>query len=241
MGRSPARGARVAPPTRPNYRRITAAAGSVTITVIAVLGGIGWLPADAEASRPTTSKAHGSGADQASGAIRLSGAESTGTPPTAPDQDAAPDQDPARAQGAAVPPPVPAESGQGHRVVFDMSDQRVWLVDSSDQGTDLVRRTYPVSGSVTDNLQPGTYAVYSRSRHAIGVDDSGTMEYMVRFAHGPNAAIGFHDIPVKDGERIQSRAALGTPQSHGCIRQWRPDAQALWRFAPVGTTVVVVS
>jgi lipoprotein-anchoring transpeptidase ErfK/SrfK len=27
--------------------------------------------------------------------------------------------------------------------------------------------------------------------------------------------------------------------SHGCIRQARPDARALWRFAPVGTQVVV--
>jgi lipoprotein-anchoring transpeptidase ErfK/SrfK len=75
----------------------------------------------------------------------------------------------------------------------------------------------------------------------VGIDDSGTMKYMVRFAHGPNAAIGFHDIPVLHGATVQTRAQLGTPQSHGCIRQWRPDAKALWDFAPVGTTVVVVA
>ena len=46
-----------------------------------------------------------------------------------------------------------------------------------------------------------------------------------------NAAIGFHDIPVLDGRLVQARDDLGTPQSHGCIRQWRPDAQALWDFA----------
>ena len=39
---------------------------------------------------------------------------------------------------------------------------------------------------------------------------------------------------------MQGHDDLGTPQSHGCIRQWRPDAKALWRFAPVGTEVVVV-
>ena len=64
---------------------------------------------------------------------------------------------------------------------------------------------------------------------------------MVRFAHGPNAAIGFHDIPVLDGAKVQTRDQLGTPQSHGCIRQLRADAKALWDFAPVGTTVVVVA
>ncbi len=122
-----------------------------------------------------------------------------------------------------------------------MSDQRVWLVDANDRTGDAVQRTYLVSGSLTDNLRPGSYAVYSKSRHAWGVDDSGTMGYFVRFAHGSHAAIGFHDIPVKDGVRLQTRADLGTPQSHGCIRQWRPDAKALWRFASVGTRVVVVA
>jgi lipoprotein-anchoring transpeptidase ErfK/SrfK len=122
-------------------------------------------------------------------------------------------------------------------VVFDMSAQRVWLVD----GADRVRRTYLVSGSLTDNLRPGTYEVYSTSRHAVGIDDSGRMQYMVRSTRGERAAIGFHDIPVDDGELVQTRAQLGTPQSHGCIRQWRPDARALWGFATVGTKVVVTA
>jgi lipoprotein-anchoring transpeptidase ErfK/SrfK len=67
------------------------------------------------------------------------------------------------------------------------------------------------------------------------------MKYMVRFAHGENAAIGFHDIPYEDGELLQSRADLGTPRSSGCVRQWRQDAKALWNFAPEGTKVVVVA
>jgi lipoprotein-anchoring transpeptidase ErfK/SrfK len=114
----------------------------------------------------------------------------------------------------------------------------VWLV----KGDGSVERTYPVSGSVYDNLDPGTYSVYSRSEQAWGIDDSGTMKYFVRFTQGDTgAAIGFHDIPVDDGHLVQSRAQLGTPQSHGCIRQYRPDAIALWDFAPLGTTVVVTA
>lgn len=130
---------------------------------------------------------------------------------------------------------LPAHSGKGRRAVFSQSRQRVWLVDAD--GT--VERTYLVSGSVTDNLQPGTYAVYSRSENAVGVDDSGTMKWFVRFAHGPNAAIGFHDIPVKAGKPLQTRRQLGTPQSHGCIRQKESDALAMWDFARLGTRVVV--
>jgi len=219
-------GRRVAP-TRPRWNRLGAAGASLGVTLVAVLGGMGLLPVDAgpaaAASPPQHSKVEPN--DQP-GALAL--ADSTSTAGTRGDQ----------ATSKVNTPTLPADSGTGRRIVFAMGAQRVWLVADGD---DTVQRTYLVSGSVSDNLQPGTYAVYSKSVDAIGVDDSGTMKYMVRFAHGPNAAIGFHDIPVLDGARVQTRDQLGTPQSHGCIRQWRPDAKALWDFAPVGTKVVVVA
>lgn len=136
------------------------------------------------------------------------------------------------------PKALPASSGVGRRVVFSQRAQRTWLVDAAGR----VRSTYLVSGSVTDNLDPGTYDVYSRSRWAVGVGDSGVMEYMVRFARGDNGvAIGFHTIPTRFGVPLQTRAQLGTPRSHGCIRQRDRDAKRLWRFAQIGTRVVVVS
>ena len=49
MGRAPASSA-PAPQVRPRYGRIGAAGGAVVVTLVAVLGGIGWLPADAPAS-----------------------------------------------------------------------------------------------------------------------------------------------------------------------------------------------
>ena len=122
-------------------------------------------------------------------------------------------------------------------MVFDISDQRVWLVEDDER----VLRTYLVSGSLTDNLDAGTYAVYSRSRWAVGIDDSGVMQYFTRFARGANAAIGFHSIPTRDGRALQTRSQLGTPQSHGCIRQALPDAKRLYEFSPVGTKVVVTA
>jgi lipoprotein-anchoring transpeptidase ErfK/SrfK len=144
--------------------------------------------------------------------------------------------DATEAAGVARRVALPADSGTGRRVVYSESRQRVWLVAGGE-----VRRTYPVSGSIYDNLDPGTYSVFSRSEQAWGIDDSGTMRYFVRFAHGDNAAIGFHDIPVDDGTPVQTVDQLGTPLSHGCIRQRRADAKALWAFAPVGTKVVVTA
>jgi hypothetical protein len=125
-------------------------------------------------------------------------------------------------------------------VVYDISAQRVWLVGRND----TVTRTYLVSGSRNPHLlAPGSYSVFSRSLHAIGFNHKETMRYMVRFAQGKHSAIGFHDIPVSDasGSLVQSQSQLGTPLSAGCIRQWEPDAKALWRFAVKGTTVVVTA
>ena len=139
------------------------------------------------------------------------------------------------ARRVALETALPDSSGTGRRAVFSISRQRVWIVSAN--GPAL--RTYPVSGSVYDNLKPGTYDVFSRSEHARGIDDSGTMRWFVRFTKGANAAIGFHNIPLHKGERVQTRAQLGTPLSHGCIRQAEPDAKAMWRFARVGTRVVV--
>ena len=216
------------------YKRVAAAGGSFAVTLVAVLGGIGLLPSTAETT-PVSHEQTQQAALAAAPVKRQEPAEQRDAVKGDEARFRATDSNRSELAKAALE--LPADSGEGRRVVFDQSAQRVWLVGSEGR----VQRTYPVSGSIEDNLQPGTYEVYSRSMQAWGIDDAGTMKYMVRFAHGENAAIGFHDIPVKDGELVQTRDQLGTALSHGCIRQWRPDAKALWQFAPVGTTVVVVA
>ncbi len=223
--------------TRPRYGRLTAAGSAVTVTLIAVLGGLGALPAG-------TSDASAAGASSTPQARLASetlptlvgSAMPTPPPSSAPTPTRAPPPSPPTT-GPTTGPTLPSGSGKGKRVVFDMSAQRIWLVEEQNE----VLRSYLVSGSLTDNLSPGTYAVFSKSRQAVGIDDSGEMEYFVRFTRGDNAAIGFHSIPTKDGRPLQTAAQLGTPQSHGCIRQARADAQRLWSFAPVGSKVVVTA
>ena len=245
--RAGAYGRRAARPRRhrgsPRYGRIAVLGSSVTVTAVAMLGGVGVLPSVASDERAPAAGSTSSGADaDRSTADAAELAAATYTTSQAPRPTAGPTS-PAPAETAAPEaPPVdvalPADSGAGRRVVFSQSLQRVWLVEDDES----VSRTYLVSGSVYDNLDPGTYEVYSRSQQAWGIDDSGSMRYFVRFTQGDNGgAIGFHDIPVSDGEPVQSKAELGTAQSHGCIRQARGDAIALWRFAPVGTAVVVTA
>ncbi len=208
---------------RPRYGRIATFAVSVAVTAVAFLGSAGVLPAD-----------DGQDVPAAAAIDPTAAAPTSSTPEPTPDLTAD-----AAAEVTAEPvedTALPTRSGEGRRVVYSESRQRVWLV-----GTNGPQRTYPVSGSVYDNLDPGSYEVFSRSEQAWGIDDSGTMKWFVRFTQGDNAAIGFHDIPVDDGRRVQGVDELGTPLSHGCIRQRTSDAKALWDFAPLGTTVVVTA
>lgn len=221
-----------AAPVRPRYGRLAVLGSSLAVTLIAVLGGSGVLP--------SLLGGDGDGGDTAAAAGQMT--EPSDVPPTteASEEPPAPRTMTADADESTEPvddTALPEGSGNGKRVVFSESRQRVWLVT----GAKKVERTYPVSGSVYDNLDPGTYEVYSRSEQAWGIDDSGTMKYFVRFTQGENAAIGFHTIPIDEGKPVQTVAQLGTPLSHGCIRQKTPDAVALWDFAPLGTTVVVTA
>jgi hypothetical protein len=226
MRQPPQRGGRrVAPRTRPRYGRIAAFGTAFLVTATSVGAGIGLIPSE------SGDTAYAATRKPAAGSISMSGADSNGVSADARVSGTLAEQAPATSTA------LPGDSGTGRRIVFDQSDQRVWLVERSG----AVARTYLVSGSVTDNLRPGTYSVYSRSRWAVGISDTGVMEYMVRFAEGDDAAIGFHSIPTKNGAPLQKRSQLGTAQSHGCIRQAIPDALALWNFAPEGTKVVVTA
>ncbi len=198
--------------------------------VLSVGGAVGIWPTGAPASRwgePAAAQFPSRDMEGAHGDIRR--AETA--QPQAPAQPDA--EQPASPQDLTLP----KGSGEGRRVVFDLSRQRVWLVGPAGK----VRRSYLVSGSETDNLGPGQYQVYSKSRHAVSYTYEETMQYMVRFTQGERAAIGFHDIPRdQQGQPVQTRDQLGERLSSGCIRQARPDAIALWRFTDIGTEVVVV-
>ncbi|MEH3032908.1 MAG: L,D-transpeptidase [Aeromicrobium erythreum] len=218
---------------RTRRRRVGALAGSLAVTVVigttGVVSALRGGPADARTDEPSLVSADLSGLQSA--------VETASRERTAEAAQAARTKQ--RAEAAAkADESLPAASGQGRRIVFSESRQRVWLVEAD--GT--ISRTYPVSGSKHDNLDPGTYAVQSRTENATAYDYSGTMKWFVRFTTGKNAPIGFHSVPVDNSGRLeQTKAQLGTPLSSGCVRQWADDAKALWDWAPVGTRVVVTA
>jgi len=134
------------------------------------------------------------------------------------------------------PPPFP-DVGHGKRIIYANEEQRIWMVDEHNELVD----TYLVSGR-EDVPRPGAYSVFSKSVNAWATHDGITMRWMVRFTHASSGvAIGFHSIPLySNGEPMQTEDELGYYRSGGCVRQADDKARALYEWAPIGTTIVVL-
>jgi lipoprotein-anchoring transpeptidase ErfK/SrfK len=133
--------------------------------------------------------------------------------------------------------PVPAKSGDGRRIVYANRQQRVWVINSDNE----VIRTFPVSGMLG---QPGkgTFAVFSKSPKSYSPEFAGvTFRFMTRFAIGRNGGnIGFHEIPIRNNKPMQTVDELGAFKGSGCLRSSTQDALFIYRWATLGTKVVVV-
>ncbi|MFJ2896321.1 hypothetical protein ACIO87_15740 [Streptomyces sp. NPDC087218] len=127
------------------------------------------------------------------------------------------------------PTALPAGSGTGQRVVYALADRRVWLVDAAGKAT----RTFEVMPSALNPL-PGTYRVSTRSGAPSKGSDGVMIEHVVRFAVVDDAAVGFS--AAVDGSMESPDPTLKT----GGVRMSREDGDAMWKFAMVGTKVVVV-
>jgi hypothetical protein len=143
---------------------------------------------------------------------------------------------PGSSDAPAPPPPYP-DIGNGKRIIYSNSAQRVWLID----GNNLLVDTYLVSGRI-GIPHDGTYKVYSKSVNAWAPYGGITMKHMVRFVRpgtwGNQWAYGFHSIPrYANGTPMQTEAQMGTHRSGGCVRQPDHKAYALYQWAGIGTVV----
>ncbi len=133
--------------------------------------------------------------------------------------------------------PVPAKSGTGRRIVYANRQQRVWVINTNNK----VIRTFLVSGMLR---QPGkgTFKVFSKSRASFSPEFAGvTFRFMTRFAIGRNGGnVGFHEIPLRYGKPMQTVDELGAFKGSGCLRSSTQDARFIYRWATLGTKVVVV-
>jgi hypothetical protein len=126
------------------------------------------------------------------------------------------------------PGDLPADSGAGRRVVYSLTEDRVWLVGADNRA----HRSFTVTPGTVDPV-PGSYQVTSRSNSITGTDGA-PIEHVVRFTGVDGVAIGFS--AAVDGPPPQADPEGRT----GGIRETRPDGDAMWEFAMIGEKVVVV-
>ena len=133
--------------------------------------------------------------------------------------------------------PVPIKSGTGRRIVYANRQQRVWVINENNE----VIRTFLVSGMLG---QPGkgTFRVFSKSPTSFSPEFAGvTFRFMTRFAIGRNGGnIGFHEIPIRNKRPMQTVDELGAFKGSGCLRSSTQDAIFIYKWAKIGTKVVVV-
>jgi hypothetical protein len=132
---------------------------------------------------------------------------------------------------------LPKNSGLGRRIVYQRAEpQHVWIVNVLGK----VIRDFPVTGRRDWPLK-GRYSVFSKSPWSTSTVYHVDWRYMVRFAHGHSADIGFHSIPTRDGVPIQSVRSLGRALGlGGCVRSADANAAYIYRWAGIGTKVIVL-
>jgi len=126
------------------------------------------------------------------------------------------------------PPPVPANSGTGKRIVYSLSQQRVWVVP-------------PDNGPVaTFTVQPGTVPAKPGRHYVTGHypqrtgSDGVAIEHVVFFEYTAETWIAF-SAPVDD------KVTKPDPSLHtGAIRVHRADETKIWNNTVDGSTVFVL-
>lgn len=87
----------------------------------------------------------------------------------------------------------------------------------------------------------GTFHTQNKMTVAYSAPYKLYMEYWMAFT--PDGSYGLHALPfwkLKGGGKLYEGAAhIGTPVSHGCIRQTVAEAKTLYDWTPIGTPVII--
>jgi hypothetical protein len=126
-----------------------------------------------------------------------------------------------------APPPVPQGGDTGKRIVYSVSQNRVWVVPK----TGAVASFLVQPGTVP--AKPGVYYVSKRKPTGVGTDGV-NIEHAVYFEYTAETWVAF-SAPVDD------KVVAPDPSLHtGAVRAHRADALKIWDNTVKGSTVVVV-
>lgn len=109
------------------------------------------------------------------------------------------------------------------------------------EGGKLVSVRRVSTGKWSTPTPTGTFRTYNKTLVAYSRAYGLYMEYWMAIT--PDGKFGLHALPfwrLRGGGRLYEGANhIGTPVSHGCIRQTVAEAKSLYAWAPIGTPVTI--
>lgn len=128
-------------------------------------------------------------------------------------------------------------AGKGKRIEIDLSEQKLKMIEN---GKVISIRSIS-SGKASMPTPTGEFKTRNKIVSAYSKPYDLYMEYWMAFS--TDGSYGLHSLPywkTKNGGRYYEGAShIGTPVSHGCIRQTLAEAKSLYDWAPVGTPVKI--
>lgn len=122
-------------------------------------------------------------------------------------------------------------------IEVDLSDQTLKLFVNGR----LISTRKVSTGKWTTPTPVGTFAIKNKITMAYSKPYDLYMEWWMAFT--PDGSYGLHALPfwkqANGGRLYEGLNHLGSPASHGCIRQSLTEATSLFRWADIGTTVIV--
>ncbi|GAB2583288.1 hypothetical protein GCM10027168_15050 [Streptomyces capparidis] len=125
-------------------------------------------------------------------------------------------------------PALPANSGEGKRIVYSLKLNRVWIVNAREKSV----ATFAVWPGSVDPIV-GLHRVSRLLPDTVGTDGV-PIEHVIYFSAVGNTAVAFS--AALDGSSPKPVEGKET----GGVRMRRSDGEKLWDFATIGTPVIVV-
>lgn len=154
-----------------------------------------------------------------------------GSPNAAPEA-AAPEAVPAAADPLAGG--VPAFKTRGKVIYVSLAQQRMWAYENGE----LAFKVLVSTGIAERATKPGTYRVKTKLQEAWSRVWQLRMPYWMGIYDVGSVENGIHAMPFSRAGRAV-RWRVGTPGSYGCVVLNAKDAAALYKWAPMGTLVII--
>ena len=127
-----------------------------------------------------------------------------------------------------------APKGQ-KKFVVDISEQRCWRYEG-----DKLLNTWRCSTGRNNSTKTGRFRVQSKIRKAYGSTWNIWMPWWLGIYWSGPVENGIHGLPwnAKTGARTWA-GLVGTPITYGCVMLNDKAAETLWRWADIGTLVII--